>query len=68
MTVGLEGYSYLWDGSEPGWVLFLTGDTYLPYNEETNMALVIEDDDELERVTDKMRASGVRVVRRIEQG
>jgi hypothetical protein len=65
MTVGLEDYSYLWDGSEPVWVLYVTGeDRYVPYNEETQMALIIEDDDEFQQVTDRMKASGVRIVDR----
>ena len=65
--MSLDEYRFLWDGTEPGWVLFLTGDTYLPYNEETQMALVIEDDDELWQVTERMRAAGISAVRQLAQ-
>ena len=58
----VDDYRYLWDGSQPGWVLLAAGDDYLPYNQETRRALIIEDDDEFEQVVEKMLELGVPVV------
>jgi hypothetical protein len=62
VSVSLDDYHYLWDGSESGWVLLATGRAYLPYNQETERALIIEDDDEFLQVIDKMKELAIPVL------
>lgn len=63
----LQQYCYLWDGSEPYWVLLNTakdrieGD-YLIFNEQSQTAKIIEDDILSEAVIGRMLDAGVRVV------
>ncbi len=62
-------FSYLWDGSEDGWVLlhvnFLENNEeprYLIVNTETRLAKIIEDEDYFNAVVKKMLNSEVDVV------
>jgi len=48
--------------SEEGWVLVRVGDGLLPFNTQTRMAQVIEDDDEAERTYREMIEDGVLVL------
>jgi hypothetical protein len=61
----LTAFSYLWDGSEPGWVLLkapeLTGG-YCIFN-ETHPALLHIDDDELnDRLCRYMKQIGIKTI------
>ncbi|MFF2821306.1 hypothetical protein ACFVT9_38005, partial [Kitasatospora cineracea] len=40
-----QEYDYLWNGREPGWVLYLSAASDIPviFNRITRMALVVED-------------------------
>ncbi|MBD0691147.1 hypothetical protein [Streptomyces sp. CBMA123] len=57
----LEGNSYLWDGSEPGWVLCRSKILDIPtiFNRITRMVLLVEDTDEWRAITDVMLSHGV---------
>jgi hypothetical protein len=61
-------YSYLWDGSEPGWVLVKISDSksgYLPFNRQTSRAVCIEIDEDNLAVCQRMRAAGCEIVESI---
>jgi transcriptional regulator with XRE-family HTH domain len=67
----LATYQYLWDGSDPNWVLYWVNPDdppaqarYLPVHEisATEYALIIEDNELAAAVTQQMLAAGVRVV------
>jgi len=61
----LQEYSFLWDGSQPGWVLVKPEPgqcNYTIYNTETKMFLVIEISADYEWVCFEMLQRGVRVV------
>lgn len=70
MNLNLMQYSYLWDGTEPGWVLVLhhatqgesSEDTMSIYNELTRMALIIEDDTVAREIQSQMLAAGIRTI------
>ncbi|MFF3015438.1 hypothetical protein [Streptomyces sp. NPDC057939] len=53
-----ETYDYLWDGSEEGWVVILTKSGGTVYNYQSQMALLIEDEDEYTQVLQQMREHG----------
>lgn len=55
-------FEHLWDGSEPGWVLFGSGSPGV-INVLTSMAVLIEDPDEHTAVINEMRRHGARLVR-----
>ncbi|MEV5342874.1 hypothetical protein AB0K93_31030 [Streptomyces sp. NPDC052676] len=59
MTSEQESLSYLWDGTEDGWVV-ITSDLGLGtiYNTETRMALLLEDETEYEHAIQAMREHG----------
>jgi hypothetical protein len=67
----IASFAYLWNGSEPGWTLHATHRQerrtthYLPVNELTNVACIIEDDADAEAVIGRMLREGV-PVRRVE--
>jgi hypothetical protein len=63
----VEESAYLWDGSEPGWVLLEDPDEpgsyrLLPFNKLTGFALLIELDDLAVRVCQRMKESGCEVL------
>ena len=64
----LADSAYLWDGSDPGWVLWRLGGadgrppSFSIFNRITKLALVIEDDEEAQRVMDAMASNGVDVI------
>ncbi|WP_051826913.1 hypothetical protein [Kitasatospora aureofaciens] len=57
----LEEYAYLWDGSEPGWILFWGKIIDIPaiFNRITRHVLLMEDEDEWRALTEVMRSHGV---------
>jgi hypothetical protein len=62
----LDEFAHLWDGSEPGWMLWEVPDkpgTYLPINTLTRMAKIIEIDEINERVCQRMKESGCEVLK-----
>jgi hypothetical protein len=60
----VDSFSYLWDGSEAGWVLIRLMPDQLPaiYNRHTRAALTIEDDALCARLVAKMIEQGVSVL------
>lgn len=64
-------HSYLWDGSEDGWILvediLSQGGVmmYSIYNKLSRMALILEDDCENAYCVEMMIASGVEIVKSI---
>lgn len=59
MPDGAAEYHYLWDGSEPGWVVLRTRVALgTLFNTNTRMALVIEDNAVYARVIELMRTHG----------
>jgi hypothetical protein len=63
----MNDYAYLWDGTDPGWVVLGDPDRPdnqdLPFNRRTGMAMVICEDDDLSgAVLCAMRAHGLPVV------
>ncbi len=58
----LESFSYLWDGSEPGWIVLKDKYDYTIFNKETQMALLMEDEDLNNRLAAMMILSGCEVV------
>ncbi|HYQ40904.1 MAG TPA: hypothetical protein VER11_03025 [Polyangiaceae bacterium] len=68
MKPDIDEYEYLWDGSEPEWVLVRVSRTSpdavatVIYNTKTRMALIIEIDELAEAVQEKMLERKVRVL------
>lgn len=66
MNDELLAYKYLWDGSEPEWVLLqldtTTHGAFSIFNRETKMVLVIEDNGVFEQVIAQMLNSDVEVI------
>lgn len=60
--MSLDDYRYLWDGSQLGWALLASGDSYLPFNQKTRGVLIIEDDHDLDEVIEKLMGLGVPVI------
>jgi hypothetical protein len=62
----LRSYAYLWDGSDPEWMVALTSDgadAGLPYHCGRKSVLLVDEDDELAAaVVRAMLAHGVPVV------
>ncbi len=65
----LDDFAYLWDGSEPGWVLWQLGEVERAtttatsiFNRITKMALVIEDDDLARDLIRQMKLNGAEVI------
>ncbi|MEU6972939.1 hypothetical protein AB0A71_35540 [Kitasatospora aureofaciens] len=56
-----EEYAYLWDGSEPGWILCTGKIVDIPtiFNRITRVMLVVEDNDEWRALTEVMLSHGV---------
>ncbi|MFJ9777643.1 hypothetical protein ACIRVF_41460 [Kitasatospora sp. NPDC101157] len=56
-----EEYAYLWDGSEPGWILFRGKIVDIPtiFNRITREILLLEDEDEWRALTEVMRSHDV---------
>jgi hypothetical protein len=69
----IEEYKYLWDGSEPDWVLYYINPSesedkaqFAIFNIQTRRALIIEDDYVSQAVITKMCDAGVRVIRSLD--
>jgi hypothetical protein len=65
MTEDLECYSYLWDGSAPGWVLLKS--PYLDcghcvFNEQNSVLLHIEREQLNTQICQRMKESGCQVI------
>jgi hypothetical protein len=62
----VEHFRYLWDGSDPGWVMARASiedeSLVVIVHEPTNTDLTIEDDEAFEEIIRRMRAAGVRVI------
>jgi hypothetical protein len=59
----LAGYSYLWDGSQPGWVLLRDSDGgYCVYHKTNEVICLIESDDLNEVVCKKMLEEGCEIL------
>ena len=58
----LEKYSYLWDGSESGWVVLKDKYKYTIFNKETKMMLLVEDEDLNNRLAAYMILNGCEVI------
>jgi MinD-like ATPase involved in chromosome partitioning or flagellar assembly len=65
----LADFQYLWDGTEPDWVLVDVNPTHSNYesrflvmNERTKIAMIIESDDQAREVITRMRNAGVKVI------
>jgi hypothetical protein len=61
----LAGYSYLWDGSEPGWVLLSVPDLlggYCVFHKTNQVICLIESDDVKEAVCKKMLEEGCEIL------
>lgn len=65
----MDEYSYLWDGSCSGWVLFHINSSqmhetprYLIFNVETRKSLLIQNDKIYAEVKQAMLDNGVRVI------
>lgn len=65
-ALDISAYRYLWDGSEPGWVLhrvqWKSTHTLVPYNKETKSLLKIDDQETAKHVALRMKFGGVPVV------
>jgi hypothetical protein len=63
----LEELAYLWDGSEPGWVLVRGKIAGIPmiFNRITCMALIMEDNDEWRAAAERMLAHDVPLLDRM---
>jgi len=61
MPAEINEYAYLWDGSEPGWILCRGKIVDIPtiFNRITRMIVLMEDNDEWRAVTDNMLSHGV---------
>lgn len=57
----LEEYSYLWDGSDPGWVVLKDEYDYTIYNTQRHSVLSIEDEDLNNQLAAAMILSGCEV-------
>jgi len=70
----IERYRYLWDGSQPDWVLVRDPsppggiDNLEIFNLSTYMMFVVEDDKLSKALTARMRKEGVRVIDSIPPG
>lgn len=69
MIENLKGFEYLWNASEPGWVLVHLNSSsrdeeprYFISNLDTQMGELIEDNDVFQAVVQRMLSEGVRVV------
>jgi hypothetical protein len=59
----LAGYSYLWDGSEPEWVLLSGPDGgYCVFHKTNHVICIIESDDLNEAVCKKMLEEGCEIL------
>jgi hypothetical protein len=65
----LDGFAYLWDGSQPGWCLVQIDAAQSPgtaayaiYNPGDSHALIIEDDEIYMQVIERMLAEGCPIV------
>ena len=65
----LADFQYLWDGTEPDWVLVDVNPTHSNYesrfvveNERTKFAVIIDNDDLAREVITRMRNAGVKVI------
>lgn len=71
MTTNLKSYEYLWDGSEPGWVLLRESNEngeeigYAVFNRRTAMMLIIEDNFDHAAVVEQMLKAKVDVLDQI---
>ncbi|OKK11143.1 hypothetical protein AMK16_33060 [Streptomyces sp. CB00455] len=54
----MQDYDHLWDGSEEGWVVIRTRSGGTVYNCQSQMALLIEDEDERAQVLQQMQEHG----------
>ena len=61
-ATGLEEFAYLWDGSDPGWVLWDLNGHRAPFHLGSKSALIIEDDVVAERVVAELVVRGVNVI------
>jgi hypothetical protein len=57
-----EDFAYLWDGSDPGWILFRLRDGHSVMNPKKDKMLIIEQHEIAEQVIARMLASGARVI------
>lgn len=64
MDEKIEDFSYLWDGTEAGWVLLRVEPTAPPliFNQVSKNALIVENEDLCNGIVQAMRASGVREI------
>ena len=61
----IDTFGYLWSSPNGPWVLVaIEGDTTLPviFNQETRVALIVEDDDLYRAVVERMRDVGIRTI------
>jgi hypothetical protein len=62
----VEQHKYLWDGSDPGWVLVRVVVDDEPFfaieHEPTNTGLIIEDDAAYSEIIQRMQEAGVRII------
>lgn len=58
VTAEADGYAFLWNGTEEGWVVIRTDAGEVICNSQTQRALLIEDDALAARVIDLMREHG----------
>lgn len=68
MSIDLKEWDFLWDGSEPGWVISNLGTDEHPrysfFNEIKNHVLLIEiEDDDYNYLIDTMIKKGMRIVK-----
>lgn len=67
----LTEYRYLWDGSEPGWVLLKVPDepgVYCVFHKTNRVMLLIESERVNEAVCKKMRESGCEILDELPPG
>lgn len=69
MTDKSSEFAYLWDGSEPDWVLLRgsksTRSSYAIFNLSTRGAMLIEDDELFHAVVEEMLSKGAQVFDRL---
>jgi hypothetical protein len=76
MTNDIDKFRYLWDGSEPGWVLVRLetetgrgpGDPAYIYNTRKRVALLIDDEELADRVRQKMLMENVLILDTVPPG
>jgi hypothetical protein len=63
----LDECAYLWDGSEPGWVVLERPEGFgIPFNTRTRMVLLIDEDDDLaRRVCQRMKDEGCDILKEL---